>query len=139
MYFQFPFRSLFLFFVTKNHLWPEPQLASIKSPPIRKKHPGIHIAVIMKMGLFTFQTTMMAMMRKKMMKRMTKTRTRKTTTRRPSSTRTAKSTRSLRGPGEVPEGLQESTPLTQPPPSLGAEVTGTTSGLTTSKTTSISS
>ena len=82
---------------------------------------------------------MMAMMRKKTMKRMTKTRTRKTTTRRPSSTRTAKSTRSLRGPGEAPEGLQESTPLTQPPPSLGAEVTGTTSGLTTSKTTSISS
>ena len=39
MYFQFPFRSLFLFFVTKNHLWPEPQLASIKSPPIRKKTP----------------------------------------------------------------------------------------------------
>ena len=79
----------------------------------------------------------MVMMRKMTMKRMTtKTRTRKTRTRPRSSTRTAKSTRSPRpGPGEAPEGLQESTPLTQPHP----EVTGTTSGLTTSRTTSISS
>ena len=84
----------------------------------------------------------MVTMRKMTMKRMTtKTRTRTTTktkTRPRSSTRTAKSTRSPRpGPGEAPEGLQESTPLTQP--SLGAEVTGTISGLTTSRTTSTSS
>ena len=70
---------------------------------------------------------MMVMMRKMTMKRMTKTRTRKTMTKHRSSTRTAKNTRRLR-PGEAPEGLQESTPLTPPPPSLGAEVTGTTSG-----------
>ena len=74
------------------------------------------------------------------MKRMT-TKTRTMTKTRPrSSTRTAKSTRSPRpGPGEAPEGLQESTPMTQPLPSLEAEVTGTTSGLTTSRTTSTSS
>ena len=82
---------------------------------------------------------MTVMMKKMTRKKMTKTRTRKTTTRPRSSTRTARSTRSLPGPGEAPEGLQESTPLTQPPPSLGAEVTGTTSGLTTSRTTSTSS
>ena len=82
---------------------------------------------------------MMVTMRKMTMKRMTtKTRTRTTRTRPRSSTRTAKSTRSPRpGPGEAPEGPQESTPLTQP--SLGAEVTGTISGLTTSRTTSTSS